>query len=114
MRKEDNSPQGKIVTELLQHLHSCKNNCDVFYGRKEELVRLKEYITGPSTKVGHGGGGQMEIARKLFTQSPWQPPMHISCVAFYAPILSNATVVPFAKRSITALKLGPAEVRFLY
>ena len=36
----------------MQHLHSCKNNCDVFYGRDEELVRLKEYITGPSTKVG--------------------------------------------------------------
>ena len=34
MRKEDNSPQGKIVTELLQHLHACKNNCDVFYGRQ--------------------------------------------------------------------------------
>jgi len=24
MRKEDNSPQGKIVTELLQHLHQVK------------------------------------------------------------------------------------------
>ena len=58
MRKEDNSPQvnaglslvnnlntligqGKIVTELLQHLHACKNNCDVFYGREEELERMK-------------------------------------------------------------------------
>ena len=41
MRKEDNSPQGKIVTELLQHLHACKNNCDVFYGREEELEKMK-------------------------------------------------------------------------
>ena len=24
MKKEDNSEQGKIVTELLQHLHGCK------------------------------------------------------------------------------------------
>ena len=52
MRKEDNSPQGKIVTELLQHLHACKNNCDVFYGREDELEKMKEYITGPSQKVG--------------------------------------------------------------
>ena len=51
MRKEDNSPQGKIVTELLQHLHACKNNCDVFYGREDELEKMKEYITGPSQKV---------------------------------------------------------------
>ena len=40
MRKEDNSPQGKIVTELLQHLHQCKNNCDVFYGREDELIKV--------------------------------------------------------------------------
>ena len=51
MRKEDNSPQGKIVTELLQHLHACKNNCDVFFGREDELEKMKEYITGPSQKV---------------------------------------------------------------
>ena len=51
MRKEDNSPQGKIVTELLQHLHACKNNCDVFYGREEELEAMHKYIVGPSQKV---------------------------------------------------------------
>ena len=63
MRKEDNSPQGKIVTELLQHLHACKvsrpksvitfgqNNCDVFYGREDELEKLEAYIKGPSQKV---------------------------------------------------------------
>ena len=56
MRKEDNSPQGKIVTELLQHLHACKNNCDVFYGREDELEKMKEYITGPSQKVEEASG----------------------------------------------------------
>jgi hypothetical protein len=73
MRKEDNSPQGKIVTELLQHLHSCKNNCDVFYGRKEELVRLQKYITGPSTKpfvlYGAGGSGKSALLSKTALQS---------------------------------------------
>lgn len=33
MRKEDSSPQGQIVTEILQHLHACNNsvqvNCEV-------------------------------------------------------------------------------------
>ena len=47
MRKEDNSPQGRIVTELLQHLHACKNNCDVFYGREEELERMKADFNNP-------------------------------------------------------------------
>ena len=59
MRKEDNSPQGRIVTELLQHLHSCKINCDVFYGRESELERMMDYITGPSSKpfVLYGAAG---------------------------------------------------------
>jgi len=47
MKKEDSSEQGKIVTELMQHLHGCKNNCDVFYGRTEELERMKNYIVRP-------------------------------------------------------------------
>ena len=33
MRKVDTSAQGKIVTELLQHLHLCKDSVKVFYGR---------------------------------------------------------------------------------
>ena len=44
MKKEDTSEQGRIVTELMQHLHGCKNNCDVFFGRTEELERMKNYI----------------------------------------------------------------------
>jgi hypothetical protein len=44
MKKEDSSEQGRIVTELMQHLHGCKSNCDVFFGRTEELDRMKEYI----------------------------------------------------------------------
>ena len=33
MRKEDNSEQGKIITEILQHLHTCCDSVKVFYGR---------------------------------------------------------------------------------
>ena len=40
MRKEDTSAQGKIVTEILQHLHACKKSVEVFYGRVEELEQL--------------------------------------------------------------------------
>merc|ERR1712218_145446 len=43
MKKEDNSEQGKIVNELMQHLHGCKSNCDVFYGRTEELKQCETY-----------------------------------------------------------------------
>ena len=69
MRKEDNSPQGKIVTELLQHLHACKMNCDVFYGREDELIKMKEYITGPSNKpfVMYGAGGSGKSAMLSIT-----------------------------------------------
>merc|ERR1712020_404835 len=35
MKKEDTSAQGKIVTELLQHLHACLNSVEVFYGRTD-------------------------------------------------------------------------------
>jgi len=62
MRKEDTSAQGKIVTEILQHLHACKKSVEVFYGRVGELDQLKAYITGPSTKpfvlFGAGGSGK--------------------------------------------------------
>ena len=37
MRKEDTSAQGKIVTEILQHLHACGDSVKVFYGR---VVRM--------------------------------------------------------------------------
>ena len=46
MRKEDTSAQGKIVTEILQHLHACNQSVEVFYGRVEELEKLENYITG--------------------------------------------------------------------
>ena len=50
MRKEDTSAQGKIVTEILQHLHACNQSVEVFYGRVEELEKLENYITGIYSK----------------------------------------------------------------
>ena len=49
MRKEDTSAQGKIVTEILQHLHACNQSVEVFYGRVEELEKL-ENSSCPSLK----------------------------------------------------------------
>ena len=76
MRKEDNSPQGKIVTELLQHLHACKNNCDVFYGREDELEKMKEYITGPSQKVNETIRDGFE-KRGLSSKEPQDQHLHL-------------------------------------
>jgi len=106
MRKEDNSPQGKIVTELLQHLHSCKNNCDVFYGRDEELVRLKEYITGPSTKpfvlYGAGGSGKSALLSKTALQSlkEWLPPAVPLLMCRYCGTTPNSTALGPLLKSI--------------
>ena len=52
---------------LAQHLHACKNNCDVFYGREEELERIHQYIVGPSQKpfvlYGAAGAGKSALLR---------------------------------------------------
>ncbi|XP_045112132.1 NACHT and WD repeat domain-containing protein 2-like isoform X2 [Portunus trituberculatus] len=59
MRKEDSSAQGQIITEILQHLHACKNSVTVFYGREEEVKKVEHYIKGPSVNplLLHGAGG---------------------------------------------------------
>ena len=33
-----------IFIVIIQHSHACKNNCDVFFGRTEELERMKNYV----------------------------------------------------------------------
>jgi hypothetical protein len=50
MRKEDSSPQGQIVTEILQHLHACNNSVKIFYGREDTLELIEKYMVGPSEK----------------------------------------------------------------
>ncbi|XP_039275800.1 NACHT and WD repeat domain-containing protein 2-like [Nilaparvata lugens] len=65
MRKEDSSPQGQIVTEILQHLHACNNSVKVFYGREEELIRIEQYMKGLSDNpwccYGEGGCGKTSL-----------------------------------------------------
>ena len=73
MRKEDTSAQGKIVTEILLHLHACINSVKVFYGRMDELARLKEYITGesntPFVLYGAGGSGKTAMVSMAASKS---------------------------------------------
>lgn len=68
MRKEDSSPQGQIVTEILQHLHACNNSVKVFYGRENDLEKVRRYILGPSiqplTLFGAGGCGKTSLLAK--------------------------------------------------
>ncbi|XP_023324790.1 NACHT and WD repeat domain-containing protein 2 [Eurytemora carolleeae] len=106
MRKEDNSPQGKIVTELLQHLHQCKNNCDVFYGREEELKKMKDYITGPSTKpfvlFGAGGSGKSALLSKTALQSlkEWLAPAVPLLMCRFCGTTPNSTALGPLLKSI--------------
>lgn len=48
MRKEDSSPQGQIVTEILQHLHACNNSVKIFFGREDKLELIENYMLGSS------------------------------------------------------------------
>ena len=75
----------------LQHLHSCKNNCDVFYGRKEELVRLEKYITGPSTKVGLALA--RELATGLFACLAWRLSVNQSFMCGLVPEVTCAQLL---------------------
>ncbi|BES94311.1 NAHypothetical proteinT domain [Nesidiocoris tenuis] len=77
MRKEDSSPQGQIVTEILQHLHACNNSVQVFYGREEELEKIEAYMKGDSEKpmvlYGEGGCGKTSLLAKSagLTSTEW-------------------------------------------
>lgn len=80
MRKEDSSPQGQIVTEILQHLHACNNSVKVFYGRDEDLERIHEYMIGDDDKpfvlYGEGGCGKTSLLSKsaaMSTANAWFP-----------------------------------------
>ena len=74
MRKEDSSPQGQIVTEILQHLHACNNSVKVFYGRENDLEKVHRYILGPSiqplTLFGAGGCGKTSLLAKSASLIP--------------------------------------------
>lgn len=43
MRKEDSSPQGQIVTEILQHLHACHNSVKVSVSNVFKNLKISTY-----------------------------------------------------------------------
>ena len=73
MRKEDTSKQGKIVTEILQHLQTCNESVEAFYGRVTELNKLRSYILSKNNKpyvlYGAGGSGKTALLSKIACKS---------------------------------------------
>ncbi len=78
MRKEDQSPFGKITTEILHHSHLCNNNVEVFLGRENQLNAIEQYIKSDSQLplVIHGcsGCGKTSLLSKAATLiEHWSP-----------------------------------------
>ncbi|XP_043470617.1 NACHT and WD repeat domain-containing protein 2 [Leptopilina heterotoma] len=77
MRKEDSSAQGQIITEILQHLHACNNSVKVFYGREDNLEKIKAYMLNneekPLVLYGEGGCGKTSLLAKSagLSSSSW-------------------------------------------
>ncbi|GAB6024674.1 hypothetical protein CHUAL_009808 [Chamberlinius hualienensis] len=101
MRKEDSSPQGQIVTEILQHLHACNNSVQVFHGRDEELQRVKDYLIGPSDKpfllYGTGGCGKTSLVAKTAAMvTEWFPPpiKPVLLIRFVGTTPDSSTLLP--------------------
>merc|ERR1712020_883931 len=73
MRKEDTSMQGKIVTEILQHLQTCNESVEAFYGRVTALNKLRSYILSKNNKpyvlYGAGGSGKTALLSKIACKS---------------------------------------------
>ena len=73
MRKEDTSQQGRIVTEILQHLQSCNESVEGFYGRVSELAQLRSYMVSkknqPFVLFGAGGSGKTALLSKVACKS---------------------------------------------
>lgn len=132
MRKEDSSAQGQIVTEILQHLHACNNSVrvsilalrcchidqdaenifqlrnifQVFYGREESLVRIKEYIMNECDKplvfYGAGGCGKTSLLAKsaALTQAEWLKNSKPLCVVRFLGTTPDSSALTPALVSI--------------
>ena len=99
MRKEDTSAQGKIITEILMHLHACIKSVKVFYGRVNELAKLKEYITGDSHKpfvlYGAGGSGKTAMVSMAASKSlhEWFKPAKPLLLVRYCGTTPNSSAL---------------------
>ncbi|XP_050546334.1 NACHT and WD repeat domain-containing protein 2 isoform X3 [Daktulosphaira vitifoliae] len=103
MRKEDSSPQGQIVTEILQHLHACHNSVKVFYGREDSLTQIESYMKSDCEKpiilYGEGGCGKTSLLAKAadlsysswFSKTATKP---ICVVRFLGTTPDSSTLTP--------------------
>ncbi|XP_065084724.1 NACHT and WD repeat domain-containing protein 2 [Ochlerotatus camptorhynchus] len=101
MRKEDSSAQGQIVTEILQHLHASNNSVKVFYGREEQLKRIKNYMLGtcekPLVLYGEGGCGKTSLLAKsaALTFTEWFAKVRpISIIRFLGTTPDSSALTP--------------------
>lgn len=104
MRKEDQSTFGKIVTEILQHSHTCNTVSRIFLGREDELQTIKEYITGsgedkfkyPLVLYGVGGSGKTSLLAKAASLiSDWCPRAKAMLVLrFLGTTPDSSSVIP--------------------
>ena len=78
----------------------------MFYGRKEELVRLQKYITGPSTKVGLALARGLAIG--LFACLAWRLSVYQSFMCGLVPVVTCAKLLEERlAKSFTQLLLQP-------
>lgn len=101
MRKEDSSPQGVIVTEILQHLHACNNSVKIFYGREDNLKYIERYMLGDSEKplvlFGEGGCGKTSMLSKAaaLTSEVWfKGSKPISIIRFLGTTPDSSALTP--------------------
>ena len=106
MRKEDSSAFGRIVTEILQHSHSCNTVSRIFLGREEELQTIKEYVTGtggseerfkrPLLLHGLGGSGKTSLLAKAasLTMKWIGKPKGIVVLRFLGTTPDSSSVIP--------------------
>ncbi|KAF2357626.1 P-loop containing nucleoside triphosphate hydrolase [Trinorchestia longiramus] len=99
MRREDSSPQGQVISEILQHLHACTNSVKVFYGRQEELGRVERHICGDNVKPlvlhGEGGCGKTSLLSKCAAtaSSIWLKPAKPVLIIRFAGTTPDSTAL---------------------
>lgn len=62
----------RVYSEVLQHLHACKDFCKIFQGREEIIARIRKYLAGSSRQplllYGESGCGKTSLLAKGYSQ----------------------------------------------